>query len=617
MARILARLLLVILIIAGCQGMPQIFPPSEPATVREDPGERLFQEAEQYFRRQAYHQAWQSYVAYRERYPKGVHFLTAHLREAEVLGLMGDWQAAQRAYERLLTLPGLESDVSLRARYGLGRATFKLGNYHKAIQVLDSLTAADLPVSLRFATNALLAEIYLKQGRIPQAFARLRLASQDVAAGDQEWFDYLKTRLTEAATPAELENLADLYRDSPLSAVLLLRLAQTAQEAGRQAEAQKWAAILKERFPASKEAAAVEQLLTGEKRLVGCLLPVSGEWAEPGHKIRRGMELAVQGTNLELLVKDCPLDEAGAAQAVRELAQEPRLLLILGPITSAAAGGAAQAAQAQGIPLIALTQKTDVTQAGPLIFQAFLSARAQVRELVRYGVNQMGIRDFALFAPESAYGRTFSQLFQGELTAAGGRLVTYHTYPPGTADLEGALEPLVALYNADPQSPPFGALFIPDDLPAVSLVAAQLAGTPLKQVRLLGTNLAHPAETQESQARGLEGLVFTDAFFAHDPNPAVEHFVAAYRQHYGEAPDYLAAQGYAVVRMLVSLLETDSRITRENLPQKLLAWRDFPDLPWFRGFSPDRLADIAIYILTIEEGRVKMLMNPSPPKPSS
>ena len=94
-----------------------------------------------------------------------------------------------------------------------------------------------MPRSLWFSTQALLAEIALKQGNVPQAFNRLRLAAQDLASGDPEWFEDLKTRLLEQATVPELEQLAALYRDNPLSAALLLRLARRAQEAGQTEEA--------------------------------------------------------------------------------------------------------------------------------------------------------------------------------------------------------------------------------------------------------------------------------------------------------------------------------------------------------------------------------------------
>ena len=152
--------------------------------------------------------------------------MDARVREAEIAGLLGDWQGSLRHYRSILARQPAP-EVGLKARYGIGRAYFKLGEYQQATQVLDSLTAApDLPRSLWFSTQALMAEIALKQGQVPQAFARLRLAAQDLTSGDPEWFEDLKTRLLEQATAPELEQLAALYRDNPLSAALLLRLAR-------------------------------------------------------------------------------------------------------------------------------------------------------------------------------------------------------------------------------------------------------------------------------------------------------------------------------------------------------------------------------------------------------
>ncbi len=610
------RLLLVLLWFAwlpACEIVPRLAPGPGPAL--EDPAEALFQQAEQAFQRQAYQRSLQQYQTYLERYPKGRHSLQARLRQAELMGLSGDWQGALRVYESLLAR-GLEADAALKVRYGLGRAYFKLGHYQKAVQVLDSLTAADLPIPLRFSTNALLAETALKRGQVDHAFVRLRLASRDLAAGDREWFEDLKTRLVEQAAPADLVNLANLYRDDPLSAILLLRLAQLAQEGGRFAEAQKYVATLKERFPDSQEAAAAARLLGGQQRLFGCLIPMSGELAEVGRQVKQGMELAVQGTPVELVFKDCSDDPATAAQLTRELAQDQRLLAILGPLTSASAQAAAQAAQEAGIPLIALSQKADLTRTGNMIFQAFVTPRPQVKELVRYTLGNMGIRSYAVLAPESTYGRTFAQIFREEVQLQGGTLASVQTYPSGTTEFAEILKPLAAITDAGFASPPpFEALFIPDDVTTVAAIARQMAETPLKLVRLLGTNLLHPSETQAAEARVLDGILLADVFIASDPNPAVAQFVSAYHQRYGQAPDYLAAQAYAVVRVLVRLLEGEVSINRQDLPQKLMAFKNFPNLPWFQGLTPDRQAELGFYILTIRDGRLQMVQPPAEGRP--
>jgi branched-chain amino acid transport system substrate-binding protein len=113
----------------------------------------------------------------------------------------------------------------------------------------------------------------------------------------------------------------------------------------------------------------------------------------------------------------------------------------------------------------------------------------------------------------------------------------------------------------------------------------------------------------------LNGILFPDAFFVGDPNPAVQSFVAAYRQRYGSDPDYLAAQGYMVVRLMAHVLAGQTPPTRAELPQKLQALREVPDLPWFKGFASDRQAELALYILTIKDGQVQIATTPSAVQP--
>jgi ABC-type branched-subunit amino acid transport system substrate-binding protein len=308
-----------------------------------------------------------------------------------------------------------------------------------------------------------------------------------------------------------------------------------------------------------------------------------------------------------LLWRDTHNDPGATPQLVRDLAQDQNLLAILGPLTSGVAQSAAQGAQAAGVPLIALSQKADLTQTGNLIFQDFLTARQQVRGLVRRTLGSQGIKRYAVLYPDSPYGRTFLENFQEELAAQGGELAAQEAYAPGTRDFTPVLTSLKAAFQPDTAAPPgFEALFIPDDAATVAAIAGPLADTSLRSVQLLGTNLLHAAEVPEAQLKALEGIVFPDAFFAGDPNGAVQNFIAAYQQQYGEAPDYLATQGYVVVKVMTQLLEADKSLTRTDLPRRLLGLKEFPNLPWFKGFNDRREAEPALYLLTIKDGRVQI-----------
>jgi branched-chain amino acid transport system substrate-binding protein len=604
MLRKFAFLLLISALLPACASMQ--FPPATqgPAEVKSaEPG--LFQKAEASYHRQAYRQAYQFYGEYLERYPQGAKAMEARLREAEVLGLLGDWQGSLMHYQRLLARQ-TEPEVSLKARYGIGRAYFKLGEYQQASQVLDNLTATDMPRSLWFSTQALLAEIALKQGRIPQAFNHLRFAAQDLSSGDQEWFDDLKTRLLDRATVAELEELVALYRDNALSAPLLLQLTRLAQKSGNADEAQKWADTLKERFPNSPEAVAAERSLAGNKVEFGCLLPLTGQLSGIGVQVQRGMEMGAKGTPVELVFRDTKASPETAASLTQELAQDASVLAILGPVSSAVAQSAAEAAQSASVPLVALSQKDGITQTGSWIFQAFLTPRQQVRALVRHA-RGLGIKRYAILYPDSSYGRTFAQNFEDEVTAQGGEIATKAFYSPGSQEFGPTLASLADSFTPKEEGAAGGtALFVPDDAATVAAIAGGLANTPLKGSQLLGTNLLHSAKIPEAQLTALQGVIFPDAFFARDPNPAVQKFVAAYRQRYGMDPDYLAAQGYVVLRLMVQAVEAH-QATRNSLPQKLQNIKAVPALPWFRGFNAQREEDPAMYLLTVTGGGIQMV----------
>jgi ABC-type branched-subunit amino acid transport system substrate-binding protein len=134
-----------------------------------------------------------------------------------------------------------------------------------------------------------------------------------------------------------------------------------------------------------------------------------------------------------------------------------------------------------------------------------------------------------------------------------------------------------------------------------------LNDTPLKGSLLLGTNLLNNPQIAAPQSTALEGVVFPEAFFAGDSNPEVKKFIAAYRQQYGTEPDYLATQGYVVIRLLARVAESHQALSRTSLPQQLLALKAVPSLPWFKGFNDQRQEEAALYLLTFTVGGIQMV----------
>ena len=125
MVRKLAVLFLLMALLPACADMPPPFPPERPASQVRETDTALFQAAEASYRRQAYRQAYQQYANYLERYPQGSRAMDARLREAEISGLLGDWQGSLRHYQSILARqpqPEVGTQGPLRPRPGLLQA---------------------------------------------------------------------------------------------------------------------------------------------------------------------------------------------------------------------------------------------------------------------------------------------------------------------------------------------------------------------------------------------------------------------------------------------------------------------------------------------------------------
>jgi branched-chain amino acid transport system substrate-binding protein len=568
---------------------------------------QLYEEAEQLYRANRFAEALARYEQFLQTSPPAAQGQQAWLRTAELYGIQGNWLEARRRYEALLTMP-TDSGLALQARYGIGQAHYKLGNLPEAERILENLSASTLPAALRFKTNALLTEISLQTGNVKQAFSRLLLVAKDLGAGEAEWFMDLKARLLERASLPELTYLADLYRDTPLTAGVFLQLARLELQAGRPEQAAAWVQKLLERFPDSPEAGQAKQLGVAEPKpkpagVVGCLLPLTGEDAEVAHQVQQGLELAAAQTGTSLIIQDYGTAPAEVAAAVAAVADNPGVVILLGFFPSAAAEAAADAAQNVGIPLVALTQKKEVTLGRPLVFRDFLTHRQMLQALWHYTRNTLGLQRYAILYPDSRYGLALARQAQEEIDRQAGRLVAQAAYPEKGGEVSQAVQVLVQIPTTMPDQLPIEALFIPDIASNVAAIASQVSQTPLRGVRLLGTNLLNTPETLKFRDV-LEKVLFVDGFFAQDADPAVKAFVADYRQRYQKVPSYLAAQGYSSLRLVAETLRQHPGATGADLAGHLQKQGPPGGFTLFRGFNPEREAEVTTKILTIRQGQV-------------
>jgi branched-chain amino acid transport system substrate-binding protein len=547
------------------------------------------------------------------------------MRQGEELLTQERFQEAAQTYEYIiLSFP--ESPVQKEARYRLALCYHHLNQPAKTVRTLRPLVGLDLPTPRKVKILSLMAESYLN---LKKPLHTLRWYLMAVGeADDPEVKAELKERiqniLSEDLSDTELREIAFIYRDTYLAGYAKFVLAQRLLQAG---EIDMSRQLLSEliRFHSHEDFFPEVEAFLGELRefvpdeyVLGCILPLSGPGAASfGEPSLSGVELAIhafepeyEGINLRLIVKDSQSSPSRAAEAVEELVRQEGVLAIVGPLLRATSEAAAKKAEELSVPLITLTTKDDIAQESDFVFRNGVSYPLQIRSLVTYAIDYLGLFRFAVFYPYDGYGKTLSSLFIDEVYRQGGDVVILEQYANSQMDFGPEIKRMVKIqdekttgreerrdYNPIIE---FDGLFIPDQADRIAQIAPQLAYYDVYGITLLGTNAWNNPTLLEKAAKFVQDALLVDEFFSGSQSPVIRDFVDLYGVTFDEEPTILAAQAYDATAILVNLLEERSILSREAMREELVRIQGYRGVSGFNGFDPTGNPKKTPVLLTIQ-----------------
>lgn len=336
---------------------------------------------------------------------------------------------------------------------------------------------------------------------------------------------------------------------------------------------------------------------------IGVLLPLTGRFAPPALEVQRGIELGVslrgplEGPTLKVVYQDTREDTNLTVQAIEAFAEQEDVVAVIGPLVSATADAAARAAERVQLPLMALIQKPNIPYLGSYVFRCFMTPEQQVRQLVAYSMDNLGLTRFAVAYPETRYAMELTALFWDEVSRRGGLLTALEGYAPDTRDFLPIARRLGSQHHIDTrraefdagekawleqwrskgQKPPqpyqlppkvdFDALFISDQPRMVAPLSSALAYAEIPMgrfrppgakggVRLLGISSWNDASLSAVDERYVQDALFVDQFFAGAPEPEVRAFVEQFKRVHKGEPTSLSAVGYDAYGLLHRALST-------------------------------------------------------------
>jgi ABC-type branched-subunit amino acid transport system substrate-binding protein len=302
-------------------------------------------------------------------------------------------------------------------------------------------------------------------------------------------------------------------------------------------------------------------------------------------------------------VRDTANSPQRAADLVTSLVQEEHVVAIIGPIARAESAAAAEKAEALGVPLISLSLSLDIPPGARFIFRHSKSQEEEVRDLVRYSLDYLQNRRYAILYPDTTYGYNMAMAFWQEVETRGGQVVAVAPFEPSVrvtrlsrervgfkeiferfTGMDRYLTPEdKALLDAVGDTRPdpivdFDALFIPvgpDGVQDLQLIAPYPVTVDAEHVQLLGSRFWNDVSVLVAGDGKLEGAVFVDAFDLTSANPKVAAFHTRHRTFYGHhaqyrPPTYYAGLGYDTVNLLMALLQEPRNQSRASLRQALV-----------------------------------------------
>ncbi len=336
---------------------------------------------------------------------------------------------------------------------------------------------------------------------------------------------------------------------------------------------------------------ATPTLAADERPVIGALLPLTGKQAPLGNRAFDGIIAGLglfsgkQAVPVDLYIENYGSDPAAVSRAVTKLAEQVRVIAIIGPPEIDAAKAAANAAQSLQVPLLALCPVDAAEGSREFVFSDQRSDQREAVTMAAYAVKDLGLSRLVILYPDNAYGTAMMTAFREEALRLGGKIRRVQSYRPDQTDFSNEIKKLAAIKAPRPSAkkkgveaakipPPvvdFDALYLPDAFRRVRMILPQLTFHDVRGVQLLGTSLWYSPEGIRKEMDYFEGTIMTAPFFAESDKPLVRNFTDTLYGATGREPDYREALAYDTARMLREALRdrnvTDRRSLRDRLKQ--------------------------------------------------
>ncbi len=509
----------------------------------------------------------------------------------------------------------------------MGLCYTQLKRYREAIRILNELLPTFMAPPRRVQVFTLLGDNYFEMKDRGQA---LHWYGKGLTVSEQpheELKKKIRATIDAMETEEELNEVEWTQRGTYAGGYAKLKLAQKAKQWGYETLARKLLSEVEREYvkmdyvTQPREGMEATPSQKRSRYTIGVVLPLSGPYKLFGGRALQAIQLGFKEKEsrdkivlASLTVRDTKGDPAETEKGIEELVRNERVIAVIGPLLSLEVERAARKAAELKVPLISLSQKGPAQAKTEYFFQVSFTPMDQIQALTAFAINELELRTFAIFYPNSPYGLHYKNLFQKEVLRRGGRVLGTVIYQEDQTDFSQEIKGFFKVEVLPKQREGKGkeeefrqgfsvdGLFIPDSHDRVGTLLAQMAYYDIKGITFLGTNAWKGPDLVKMGGRAAEGAFFVDAF---SKTPAVKFFLDEFQKEFQREPDTLDAMAFDAAILLRRVLQTKSPSSSSNLKEELQRFMTFQGVSGLVGFGEDGRAIRTLSILRVKNGRIE------------
>lgn len=546
------------------------------------------------------------------------------------------------------------------AKFGQAKCLFELEQYNEAEKLFKEIAYSHPDANKKWESRIHLGQLIQKRLDYKNAIEKLKTIYSQSQSNDarNQAKNLIDRIIRKSLTKIELIGLSKKYSSGFPADQILLRLISIYREERDIEKFQKVISDFLKLFPKHPKRSVIESGLkqiksNKENKLrLGVVLPLTGQMALNGQQVLQGIQLAanesglVHNGTLEVIIRNSV--SRSVKQVVEELATDPSMIGVVGPVLSKFVKEVIPIADQYRLPLFTPTASVSgLAELSPYVFRNAMTRELEGKYIAEYAVNILRLHRFAVLYPLEGYGFELRDSFVREVESLGGEVVSVIPYERSQTDFKKQILEMggisddklkklvkdqlknntesVPLGQGGPMSRPlvemgllsegeiqnlkvslelsYGAIFLPGFYDKVGLIVPQLIFYNIDTTTLLGTGGWNSPELIKMTGKHIHKGYFVDGFYVQSKRPEVVQFVKKYKSTFAEEPTILSAQSYDVTKMFIKAIRSGAD-NRLQIKEKLARIQGFKGASGRTTILPSGEVDKKLFTMRINKKKI-------------